>query len=267
MKRIALGMWGTAATLLGWGMPAGAVETGGFALSVLVDGVPRRELRGRGKTYVEALQGSEYTLRITNPLGCRVAVALAVDGLNTIDARHTSAHQAAKWVLGPYESAVISGWQMSAGESRNFYFTGERSSYAASLGKLEDLGVIEAAFYREQRRFRPWTSRRRQPAEGEAGDAPAPAAEAAGRDKGQRAGSVADDDYAATGIGERVDHPVDRVDLDLQGAPSAVLRLRYEFRPQLVRLGLLPESPHATPLHRREAARGFEGRYCPDPGR
>ena len=263
-KGIAIGVWG-AAVLLGRVDPAGAVEARGFGLSVWVDGVPRQELHGRGKTYVEALRGREYTLRITNPLSCRVAVALAVDGLNTIDARHTPPRQAAKWVLAPHETVDISGWQVNEGEARSFYFTGERRSYAGYLGKLEDVGVIEAVFYRERLPLRPWTTRQRRPAEGEAADVPPPAAEAAGRDKGQRASSVAEDDYAATGIGERVSHPVDSVDLELDSSPSAVLRLRYEFRPQLVRLGLLPHSRQAAPLDRREAARGFEGSYCPDP--
>ena len=43
-----------------------------------------------------------------------------------------------------------------------------------------------------------------------------------------------------------------------------MVRLRYEFRPQLVKLGLLPEWRHPTPLDRRERARGFDG-YCPEP--
>jgi len=40
------------------------------------------------------------------------------------------------------------------------------------------------------------------------------------------------------------------------------VRIRYEFRPQLVKLGILP-APIA-PMERRERARGF-GEYCPQP--
>jgi hypothetical protein len=43
--------------------------------------------------------------------------------------------------------------------------------------------------------------------------------------------------------------------------------VRYEFRPQLVRLGVLPAPRRADPLERRERARGFEPDYCPDLGR
>src|SRR6476660_826798 len=60
-----------------------------FDLEVLVNGRSLAEYPARGRTYVEALKGAEYELRVSNPTAERVAVALSVDGLNTIDARHT----------------------------------------------------------------------------------------------------------------------------------------------------------------------------------
>ena len=68
-----------------------AAGTSGFGLQVLVSGEPRPEYNARGNVYVEAIRGSEYSLRVTNPTPYRVAVALSVDGLNTIDAKHTDA--------------------------------------------------------------------------------------------------------------------------------------------------------------------------------
>ena len=122
--------------------PAHAAARGGFELSVLVDGAPRPEFHKGGTVYVEALRGREYALRITNPLGVRVGVALAVDGLNTVDASHRDAVSATKWILEPYQSIVLEGWQVSLSDARRFVFTGERDSYGAALGKTEDLGVL-----------------------------------------------------------------------------------------------------------------------------
>jgi hypothetical protein len=51
--------------------------------------------------------------------------------------------------------------------------------------------------------------------------------------------------------------------MSLEPRPSAQLRVRYEYRPQLVRLGVLPQPWAPAPLDRREQARGF----CPDPYR
>src|SRR5205085_1854901 len=89
--------------------------------------------------------------RIYNPLPDRVAVALSVDGLNSIDARHTTARAASKWVIEPYSTITIGGWQMSSTRARRFYFTTERDSYAAKLGRAEDTGLISAVFFRERR--------------------------------------------------------------------------------------------------------------------
>ena len=66
---------------------ANASSPSGFGLEVLVDGRERPEYAARGTVYVEALRGRDYALRLSNPTGTRVAVALSVDGLNTIDSK------------------------------------------------------------------------------------------------------------------------------------------------------------------------------------
>ncbi len=228
-------------------------------LSIVVNGQSRTEYSHRGATYIEAVRGSDYTLRITNPTPHRVAVALAVDGLNTIDAKHTGGWNAAKWVLEPYESTEIAGWQVSGSTARRFYFTGERNSYGAALGATDNLGVIEAIFYRERERpIAQYHERRDRQQDAAAGAAPPSAAP---RSEAQEK-AAANDDYAATGMGGRTQHEVTRVDIDLDPRPIASVRIRYEFRPQLVKLGVLPRD--TSPLERREKARGFE-RYCPEP--
>jgi len=252
----------TAAAAVAAAAPTAAAQHAGLALDVLVGGATRPEYHARGATYVEALQGREYTLRLTNPLPVRVAVALSVDGLNTIDARHGDARGAAKWVLDPHETIEISGWQVSGREARAFYFTGERDSYGARLGETENLGVIEAVFFREKNHVAPVVvpgARGEAAREGAAPGAPRPALS-----KSAAASALADE-YAATGIGERYRHEVVRVHVDLEPDPAATIRLRYEFRPELVKLGVLPAPARRTPLERREGARGFEPGFCPDP--
>ncbi len=260
-----------AAATLGIAPPLTAAQSGAFGLDVLVSGVTRPEYVGRGATYVEALRGTEYTLRLTNPLPVRVAVALAVDGLNTIDARRSDARSAAKWVLGPYESVAIPGWQVSGTTARAFFFTGERSSYGAWLGETANLGVIEAVFYREKTRpipvYRSSTpgSGSRRDARGGAESSQAPAPETGRLEPNSADGKALADEYAATGIGDRRDNEVQWVSLELERDPAAVVRVRYEFRPQLEKLGLLPPLCRPSPLDRREGASGFSGRYCPEP--
>lgn len=302
----------------------------GFGLEVLVDGSARPEYAARGTVYVEALRGRDFSLRVTNPLGVRVAVALSVDGLNTIDAKHTSARDARKWVLDPYQTVVIPGWQVSGDTSRKFYFTGEKRSYGAALGQTANLGTIEAVFFRERLPYRVgqrWSGGREKdeerisangkakeraeerissnenqgrlesPSAGAPADAAAPPVprEQMARDHSQKTvssdaagagGKLAEnepfdgardyskkppsfsssslsDELAATGIGRRTRFDVTRVNLDLEESPAASVRLRYEFRPQLVALGVLPR-PSRDPIARREAGHGFDD-FCPEP--
>ena len=102
-------------------------------VEILVDGTPQPRYAHEGRWYVEARKGREYAIRLRNPYGVRVAVALSVDGLNTIDARETTAADARKWVLGPYETVTISGWQTSQLEARRFEFTTEARSYGRRI--------------------------------------------------------------------------------------------------------------------------------------
>ncbi len=238
-----------------------AGDHSGFGVKVVVDDAPRAEYRHNGSVYIEAIRGAEYSVRLTNPMPYRVAVALSVDGLNTIDAKHTDARSASKWVLEPYESTVISGWQVSDRAARGFFFTGERHSYGASLGQTQNLGVIEAVFFRERRHQAriPETFRQEmgsnESSTGSGAMQPSPAAPSA---KAQRH-DVADD-YAATGMGQKERHEIEMVEFELESQPVASVRLRYEFHTQLVSMGILPV--HVSPLERRERASGF-GSYCP----
>lgn len=224
-------------------------------VEILVGGTPQRQYAHQGRSYIEALKGREYAIQLRNPYGVRVAVALSVDGLNTIDARQTSAADARKWVIDPYQTITIRGWQTSRTEARRFEFTTEEHSYGQALGKTANFGVITAVFFKERLpEIRPLRESARP-------QSPPPAASSAADAQAKRA----NEEYAATGMGRRTDHAVTNVWLDLENAPAHTINIRYEFRPQLVRLGILPAAPAHDPLQRRERARGFEPGFAPVP--
>jgi hypothetical protein len=231
-------------------------------VEIVVDGRALPEYRAHGTRYVEAFKGKEYAIRLHNPFDVRVAVALSVDGLSTIDARHTSAAAARKWVIGPHETITISGWQTSMAQARQFFFTTEDRSYAQRLGQPQNQGVISAVFFKERAPVRIVPFAQDHSADGAPRQRPAPAG-AAGKAESQAARAA--EEYAATGIGERTDHAVEIVHLDLEASPAATVAIRYEYRSQLVRLGILPDRPAAAdPLSRRQNAQGFDKRFCPD---
>jgi len=247
-------------------MSASPVRHSVEEVDILVDGAPQPRYAHDGRWYVEARKGREYAIRLRNPYAVRVAVALSVDGLNTIDARETTAADARKWVLGPYETVTISGWQTSQTEARRFEFTTEARSYGQALGKTANLGVISAVFFKE----RVPTIVLNTPNDHADRQAPAPRLSAPAEQEAAAAASKdkkAQDEYAATGMGRRTGHAVAQVWLDLEDAPVQTVNIRYEFHPQLVRLGILPPAPTADPLQRRERAHGFAPGFCPEPPR
>ena len=257
---------------------AAAVTDGGYSVEVLINGVPAAEYAARGRRYIEAFENAEYELRIRNPSASRIAVALAVDGLNTIDARHTSAWDAHKWVIEPYGTISVRGWQMSSENARRFYFTTERDSYGAKLGQTANLGVISAVFFRERTPIKvlpvtpgqsgpPYKEESRRAPEAKPQSSQG---ETAGRDAAKQRSiqpyPMPDDESAATGIGRSVSNSVQWIKMDLEPRAIGEVTIRYEYRASLVRLGIFPRPyPRPDVLDRRERSQGFEPKYCPQP--
>ena len=244
-----------------------AHDRDGFSISVLIDGAPAPEYAGRGRVYIEALKGKEFVIRLSNPTSERIAVALSVDGRNVVDAKRTSSLDAAKWVLGPGQTADIPGWQVSGSTSRRFYFTETSNSYAKWLGDTSNVGTIEAVFYREKRRAPAQVKDepvRREKADSRAqSPAPTAAGEAGASQDAAAANKLREaENFAATGIGDKTDFRVTWVAFEEDPKPAARIALRYEFRPELIRLGLLSRE---NDLYARDRARGFEHDYAPDP--
>jgi hypothetical protein len=247
-----------------------AADGQGFEVSVLVDGACVPEYAGRGRIYIEALRGKEFVIRLSNPTSERIAVALSVDGRNVVDAGRTTARAAAKWVLMPGQTTDIPGWQVSGQTARKFFFTETSRSYAKWLGDTSNVGTIEAVFFREKHRDPILSWKDEKPlANGEAAQAPSSSADserggAGPADSAKRQKAREADRFAATGIGDQTRFPVQWVQFDEEPYPAARIAIRYEFREQLVRLGVLPREDD---LYARENARGFEHAYAPDPYR
>jgi hypothetical protein len=272
-KRGWLAAVGLGLFLAGARLPASERER--FELSVIIDGSTAAEYPFRDRTYIEALRGKSFSLRLHNPTGERVAVALSVDGLNVVDAKRTTAGAATKWILGPGQTVDIPGWQVSGQTSRRFFFTDTARSYAKWIGDTRNVGVIEAVFFREKApRVAPLTvappapPREAATAAGTAeprqrDEAGAPQMKARAEARGSSASPLRESDsFAATGIGERTEFPVQWVRFEEDPVPAASIALRYEFRRELARLGVLPREDE---LYARDRGHGFDRSYAPDP--
>lgn len=211
-------------------------RTFAFRMEIVSDagGVKRESLRD-GRPYVAASRGERYSVRLTNPLPVRVAVNLTVDGLNSITGRPGGPAEGPKWVIEPYGSVTIPGWQVSSGEARRFFFTDKRASYAAwreeetGLDLSANCGVIGAAFFWSQKELdRRLTARSvvRHTGRGLFHD------DVRSRKAPGEAAAMREGEEAGTGMGEREHHPTVRVDFDYDAgmySPSEALVVFYGF--------------------------------------
>lgn len=103
------------------------------------------------RIYVQ--EGQEYSIVVNNPLPVRVGVVVTVDGLNTINGKSTTPAKGAKWVIKPYSSISISGWQTGNSNLRKFVFRRPEYTYAKWRENTErrsysqNLGVIGIAYF------------------------------------------------------------------------------------------------------------------------
>ncbi len=137
-------------------LSASPVQFQGYSFDAAViqqNGMRYREFSENGRPTLKVRPGEEYSITLRNPLPVRAAVALSIDGLNTVDGKRTSPKNARKWMIEPNSSITISGWQVSKDSSRKFVFTADENSYADWRERKDgkpygkNIGVIGAAWF------------------------------------------------------------------------------------------------------------------------
>ncbi len=230
------------------------------------------EYRHRGSTYVAGRPGERYAVRLANRSGARVLVVLSVDGVNAISGDTATTAQTG-YVLGPWQSADITGWRKSDAEAAAFYFTALPDSYAARTERPHNVGVIGVAVFRERvtpprpQPFEPvpYASGRddgaarqeRRLADGNSvGDA-APASPSAAPARERDAAVAQRSDKLGTGHGEREHAPIGRTAFERATAqPAEIVQVRYDSHANLVASGVI--------VPRRAVPDPFPG-FVPDP--
>jgi len=118
-------------------------------LDVLVHGRPLPTVHHAGRTYVPVPRpGMEYELRVWNHGPRRITAVVSVDGLSVITGEPASEHHPG-YVVAPYGQVVIKGWRRSMDTVAAFRFVDRSQSYAALVGKPENIGVIGLVAFEE----------------------------------------------------------------------------------------------------------------------
>ncbi len=190
-----------------------------------------------GQRVVHVNEGQEYSVVIRNPLPVRVAVALTIDGLNTIDGKSASAASSSKWLIRPYSSVTIRGWQTGSSNLRKFVFTRPEYSYAAWREDTErrsyqhNLGQIKVAYFWNSSELRnALNSHHGHVYDQELGSSGVYRR----REKASRSSTIAPryDDRAGTGMGRREHHRVSHVSFHYDTgmySDAQAIKINYKF--------------------------------------
>lgn len=215
---------------------------------------------GTDRKYVQAYAGRNYSLVVKNNSGERVAVLIAVDGLNVVSGeRSRLSSNEQMYVLSPFETATIKGWRTSLDEVRKFVFVDEERSYAERTGQANgDMGWIRVLSFREQRawwntkpqvrrdsRYKEEDLRSQAPeamdrlGEGAAPQAaPAPSRGEAGPMAKGVAPQMSNESVPGTGWGERSRDQVGTTEFRAERNATDHLIVRYEYASGLRALGI-----------------------------
>lgn len=172
------------------------------------------------RAYVEAKKGRNYAIRVRNNTDRRMGVVIAVDGRNIISGRKSHLDNDERmYILRPYESAVYEGWRTSKNRVNRFFFTDAGDSYADAFRDHSAMGVIAVAAYPEKHKRPRYDDERSIASQGSPmkrrGDSP------------------------GTGFGESEWSPSRRVDFDPVRNPAAKYFVKYEWRKDLCRKGII----------------------------
>ncbi len=188
--------------------------------------------------YLEAVKGSRYSVQVTNRSDRRLAVVIAVDGRNIINGQKSDLRRNERmYVIGPYETDTFEGWRTGLDRTNRFYFTEPSDSYAEKVfADGSAMGTIALAVYRERIPEFSLHSRMKETPAGVAPSAPVEGRSAGAAEKKK-------DERAGTGFGETTYSPAQVVQFDPEHTPADKIILKYEWRSELCRKGIVPCVP------------------------
>jgi hypothetical protein len=125
-------------------------------VNIIVNGNKCKQYFHDGKVYIEAKEGSEYSIELKNSEYNRKLAVVSVDGLNVITG-DPCAEKDAGYIVN--NSIKIDGFRISDDEVAKFKFTTKNKSYAASKDDptlKNNMGVIGILVYNEKVKYRPY---------------------------------------------------------------------------------------------------------------
>ena len=192
--------------------------------------------------FTEAVKGKRYSIQIANKSNRRIGIVIAVDGRNIIDAKKSDLKRNERmYIIGPYETNTFEGWRTGMDRTNRFYFTEQSDSYAEKVfADASAMGTVALAVYMEKLpEIVPYSG-----SSSRMKDAPAEAAPGAlGESRSVDRFEQKKKEEAGTGFGETTYSPAYVVHFDPDHKIAEKIVLKYEWRSELCRKGIIPCGP------------------------
>ena len=173
------------------------------------------------RSYLEAIKGKRYKIRLRNTSNRRVGVVVAVDGRNILNGKKSYLRSNEKmYVLDPYESADYVGWRTAKNSVNRFYFTSAGNSYSDAWGDRSAMGVIAVAVFDEKYKRRYKNKKRYKHS--------APSSR-----------GYLSDESTGTGFGREEYSPTTNVSFKAKKRPILKRFIKYEWRATLCKRGIV----------------------------
>lgn len=131
-----------------------------YDVQILVNGSRCKQYTHDGKTFIEAKDGSEYSIEIKNNSYSRILAVCSVDGLDILNGKPAT-EEGPGYVISALNSSKFDGFRVSDEKVAKFVFGAKGDSYAATKGDSSErnVGVIGIRLFQEKIKPAPITIR------------------------------------------------------------------------------------------------------------
>jgi len=128
------------------------------SVDVLVNGKPVKKYSHKGRIFIEAKEGTEYSIRVKNNSVPRKLANVSVDGINVVNGE-AAGSSTIGYIIQGFQSYEIKGFRVSNDVVNAFKFSNKKQSYAAKSeetnGDTSNCGVIGVRFFLEKQQPQP----------------------------------------------------------------------------------------------------------------
>jgi hypothetical protein len=119
-------------------------------VEIKVNGKSVKQYKHEGNTYVEAREGTEYSIRIQNDSWGRKLAVITVDGVNVITGQSQDEGVGEGYIINDRNSIEIKGFRKDSNTVGAFKFCRKGASYCNEKGLKGNNGVIGVRLYGEK---------------------------------------------------------------------------------------------------------------------